>query len=91
MKLITLLVFGTALALAQPRPLDNIASRQYQHEIRPLRLALDRWLHEPGFQDAGLSIRLVKASDLVPNSCGMSNFEPRALSVRSTSCAVTSM
>ena len=28
--------FGlAALAFAQPRPLDNIASRQYQHEIRP--------------------------------------------------------
>jgi hypothetical protein len=53
-----------ALAFAQPRPLDNIASRQYQREIRPLRLALDRWLHELGLQDAGLSIRLVKADDL---------------------------
>jgi len=27
-----------ALAFAQDRPLDNIASRQYQHEVRPLRL-----------------------------------------------------
>jgi hypothetical protein len=34
--------FGlAALAFAQQRPLDNIASRQYQHEIRPLGLALD--------------------------------------------------
>ena len=32
--------FGlAALVFAQPRPLDNIASWQYQHEIRPLRLA----------------------------------------------------
>ena len=68
--------FGlAALAVAQPRPLDNIASRQYQHEVRPLRLALDRWLHELGLQDFGLSIRLVKASDLLPNSCGMSTFD----------------
>ena len=72
--------FGLAgLAFAQDRPLDNIASRQYQHEIRPLRLALDRWLHELRFQDAGLSIRLVKASDLVPNSCGMSHFDMHSL------------
>ena len=54
---------GAALAFAQDRPLDNIASRQYQHEVRTLRLALDRWLHELGLQDFGLSIRLVKASD----------------------------
>jgi hypothetical protein len=59
-------------------PLDNIASRQYQDEIRPLRLALDRWLHELGFQDAGLSIRL-KASDLATNSCGMSTFDVQSL------------
>ena len=59
--------------------LDNIASRQYQHEVRPLRLALDRWLHGLGFQDAGLSIRLVKASDLPPNSCGMSTYDLRSL------------
>ena len=72
--------FGlAALAVAQPRPLDNIASRQYQHEVRPLRLALDRWLHELGFQDAGLSIRLVKASDLPANSCGMSTYNLRSL------------
>jgi hypothetical protein len=45
----------TALAFAQPRPLDNISSRQYQHEVRPLRLALDRLLHELGLQDFGLS------------------------------------
>jgi hypothetical protein len=64
-----------ALAFAKDRPLDNIASRQYQHEIRPLRLALDRWLHELGLQEFGLSIRLVKASDLAPNSCGMSTFD----------------
>ena len=75
MKLITLFALAAALAFAQDRPLDNIASRQYQHEIRPLRLALDRWLHELGFQDAGLSIRLVKASDLPPNSCGMSTYD----------------
>ena len=32
--------FGlTALAFAQDRPLDNIASRQYQHEIRSLSTA----------------------------------------------------
>ena len=72
--------FGlAALAFAQPRPLDNIASRQYQHEIRPLRIALDRWLHELGLQEAGLSIRLVKADDLPPNSCRMSNFDMRSL------------
>jgi hypothetical protein len=53
MKLITLFALAAAVAFAQERPLDNIASRQYQHEIRPLRLALDRWLHELGFQDAG--------------------------------------
>ena len=47
--------FGlTALACAQPRPLDDIVSRQYQHEIRPLRLALDRWLHTLGLQEVGL-------------------------------------
>jgi len=63
-SLITFFCLGAALALAQERPLDNIASRQYQHEVRPLRLALDRWLHELGLQDAGLSIRLVKADDL---------------------------
>ena len=36
--LITFFVLGAALAFAEERPLDNIASRQYQHEIRPLRL-----------------------------------------------------
>ena len=46
MKLITFFVLGGSLELAQERSLDNIASRQYQHEVRPLRLALDRWLHE---------------------------------------------
>jgi hypothetical protein len=72
--------FGLAvLAFAQDRPLDNIASRQYQHEVRPLRLALDRWLQGLGFQDAGLSIRLVKASDLPANSCGMSTYNLRSL------------
>jgi len=34
-----------ALAFAQDRPLDSIASPKYQHEVRPLRLALDPWLH----------------------------------------------
>ena len=71
--------------------LDNIASRQYQHDVRPLRLALDRWLRELGFQDAGLSIRLVKASDLPPNACGMSNYDVQTSSVRLTSCGVMSM
>lgn len=52
-----------ALAFSQERPLDNVASRQYQHEIRPLRLALD-----------GLSIRLAKASELPENTCGMSSY-----------------
>jgi len=78
-NLITFFGLGVALAFAQDRPLDNIASRQYQHEIRPLRLALDRWLQGLGLQDAGLSIRLVKASDLAPNSCGMSNFDTQSL------------
>jgi hypothetical protein len=32
---------AAALAFAQQRPLDNIVSRQYQQEVRPLRLALD--------------------------------------------------
>ena len=78
-RLIAFFVLSTALAFAQERPLDNIGSRQYQHEIRPLRFALDRWLHELGFQDAGLNIRLVKASDLPPNSCGMSNYNVKSL------------
>jgi hypothetical protein len=43
--------------VSQQRPLDNIASRQYQHEIRPLALALDGWLHKLGLQEFGLSIR----------------------------------
>ena len=68
-----------ALAFAKDRSLDNIASRQYQHEIRPLRLALDRWLHELGLQDFALSIRLVKASDLPENSCGMSTYDVKSL------------
>jgi hypothetical protein len=68
-----------SLTFAQNRPLDNIASRQYQHEVRPLRLALDRWLHELGLQEFGLSIRLVKASDLPPNSCGMSTYDVKGL------------
>ena len=79
MRLTTFFVLSTALAFAQPRPLDNIASRQYQHEIRPLRLALDRWLQVLGLQEMGLSIRLVKADDLPPNSCGMSNYNVRSL------------
>lgn len=68
-----------ALAFSQPRPLDNIASRQYQHEIRPLRLALDGWLHKLGLQEFGLSIRLVKASDLPENTCGMSSYNVQSL------------
>jgi hypothetical protein len=36
-------------------------------------------LHGLGFQDAGLSIRLVKASDLAPNACGMSNYDIKGL------------
>ena len=70
--------FGlAALAFSQQRPLDDISSKQYQHEVRPLRFALDRWLHELGLQELGLSIRLVKASDLPENACGMSNFDTR--------------
>jgi hypothetical protein len=69
----------TALAFSQERPLDNIASPQYQHEIRPLRIALDRWLHELGLQELGLSIRLVKADDLPENACGMSTFDLETL------------
>src|SRR5215471_13013367 len=65
---------SVALAFSQQRPLDNIDSRQYQHVIRPLRLALDRWLQTLGLQEMGLSIRLVKASDLPEHTCGMSNF-----------------
>ena len=68
-----------ALAFSQPRPLDNIASRQYQHEVRPLRLALDRWLQTMGLQEMGLSVRLVKADDLAPNSCGMSTYDVHGL------------
>jgi hypothetical protein len=78
-NLIAFFGLGAALAFAQSNPLDNIASRQYQHEIRPLRLALDPWLHELGLQDAGLSIRLVKADDLPPNSCGMSTYDVNGL------------
>src|SRR5215471_15446713 len=66
---------SVALAFSQQRPLDNIDSRQYQHVIRPLRLALDRWLQTMGLQEMGLSIRLVKASDLPEHACGMSNFD----------------
>ena len=41
--------FGLALlAFAQDRPLDNIASQQYQHEVWPLRRALDGWLQVMG-------------------------------------------
>ena len=68
--------FGLAgLAFAQPRPLENIASRQYQHEIRPLRLALDRWLHELKLQAFGISIRLVTADELPENTCGTSVYD----------------
>ena len=43
MRRVLIAFFGlAALTFAQERPLDNIASRQYQHEVRPLRLALDR-------------------------------------------------
>jgi hypothetical protein len=59
--LCTFFRLGAALAFAQERPLDNIASRQYQHEIQPLRRALDGWLQTIGLQEFGLSIRLVKA------------------------------
>ena len=69
---------SVALAFSQQRPLDNIDSRQYQHVIRPLRLALDRWLQTMGLQEMGLSIRLVKASDLPENACGMSQFDTKA-------------
>jgi hypothetical protein len=47
-SLITFFFRGAALACAQERPHDNIASRQYQHEIRPLRRALDGWDVEYG-------------------------------------------
>ena len=68
--------FGLAgLSFAQGRPLENIASRQYQHEIRPLRLALDRWLHELKLQAFGISIRLVTAEELPENSCSMSVYD----------------
>ena len=56
MKLITVFLLAAAPAFAQDRPLDNIASRQYQHEIRPLRLALDRWLHELGFSSVNFRV-----------------------------------
>lgn len=56
-----------ALSNHSPRP-----------DLRPLRLALDRWSHELGLQEVGLSIRLVKASDLPANSCGMSNYNLRS-------------
>ena len=32
-----------------------------------------------GLQEFGLSVRLVKASDLAPNSCGMSTYDVRSL------------
>jgi hypothetical protein len=67
-----------ALAFSQQRPLDNITSQQYQHEVRPLRLALDGWLQTMGLQEMGLSIRLVKASDLPSGACGMSNFDAQS-------------
>jgi hypothetical protein len=34
---------------------------------------------ELGLQDFGLSIQLAKASDLAPNSCGMSTFDLKSL------------
>ena len=37
------------------------------------------WLHELGLQEFGLSIRLVKASELPVNTCGMSNFDVKSL------------
>jgi hypothetical protein len=77
--LITFFGLGAALAFAQEYPLDNIASRQYQHEIRRLRLALDRWLQTMGLQEMGLSIRLVKTDDLPENTCGMSSFNVQTL------------
>ena len=43
------------------------------------RFALDRWLQELGLQEFGLSIRLVKADDLPPNSCGMSTYDVKGL------------
>lgn len=50
-KKTALIVLGLAgVALAQPRPLDNIASRRYQHEVRPLRRALDGWLYMLGLK-----------------------------------------
>jgi hypothetical protein len=35
---------------------------------------VDGWLHKLGLQEFGLSIRLVKASDLPENTCGMSSY-----------------
>ena len=43
----------SGFANCEQRPLDNITSRQYQSEIRPLRLALEGWLHELGWQEFG--------------------------------------
>jgi len=34
----------SGFANCEPLPLDNITSRQYQSEIRPLRRALDEWI-----------------------------------------------
>jgi hypothetical protein len=54
-RIVTL--FGlTALAVAQPRPLDNIASRQYQHEIRPFGSLLTAGCKRWGFKTFGLKI-----------------------------------
>ena len=78
-KIVTFFGLGAALAFGQSRPLDDIASRQYQHEIRPLRLALDRWLQTLGLQQMGLSIRLVNSDELPPNTCGMSNYDVQTL------------
>ena len=64
---------ATALRMDTPPPAGII------QPPRPLHLALDRWLHELGLQEFGLSIRLVKVSNLAPNSCGMSNFDVQSL------------
>jgi hypothetical protein len=36
---------------------------------------LDGWLHTLGLQEFGLSIRLVKASELPENACSMSRYD----------------
>jgi hypothetical protein len=40
---------------------------------------MDGWLQTTGLQELGLSIRLVKASDLPENACGMSDFDAHSL------------